>query len=344
MLAVSSAVALADDVLRRTKTIEWVNGSPSQECGVEIREFYYAFEVVPGGADLDFPCELRGSTVDSGYVAEVEHSSDGLVQVSPVDFDADQCTVPGHSLADFKDASSVFLRFTEPATEEVWYPSGVVNNLLFQWLNHWSRDEDGDGFSDPITNSNGDILSFLPIPPMRGGVRNELAQCLQMHRNLKQVVVRKDYLLSGPVNWPELVQWGADCNTEVVDDPPPASTLANEQLSSLEVCALFHSWINWRGGRSPSDFLEGGELEYLCNPAIEPRGALALGYTGSQIAFWADRTVGKFSGFSCPAVERDAAGSVTSSTKYDSGGLREPRLGASAPSVSPIVNWRPSGQ
>lgn len=320
LLAALHCSAIADDVLVRTKTLEWVNGAPSQECSAEVDE-YLDFEVEPGGTDVTFDCDLRGRHSETPNSADLEHSSDGVVSILPVTIDAQACTVSGASLAEVTESPYVYLRFTQPATEETWYHTGAVNNLVFQWLNHWLVDADGDGYSDPIRNTNGEIVSTTQLPPMRGKERNEIARCLAQHRNVKQQVVRNDYLISGPVNWPKLVEWSADCNTSSPTESSPPATLDAEQPTVLESCALFHSWINWRGQYTPADFSTGGQLEYLCNPSLEP-GLGSLGYTGSQIAFWADRTVGEFSGFSCPTVEQTANGAKPADTRYDTSGLR----------------------
>ena len=86
---------------------------------------------------------------------------------------------------------------------------------------------------------------------------------------------------------------------------------------------MFHSWLFGQDRFPPAYFLEDGVFPYFCDPSLNgPRG-----YTGSQIAFWADRTVGEFSGFACPDVEQTASGALPAETKYDTSGLRAARSG-----------------
>ncbi len=163
-----------------------------------------------------------------------------------------------------------------------------------------------------------DGTEVLPLPPMRHSTDQVgLADCLRKHQNSKQQIVREDFLISGPVNWPRVTQWSADCSESVEARTPAKPDLPDP--TNQELCALFHLILL---GGSAHEFLGDGRYAYLCDSGKQYNDE----YSGNQIRYQADKERGEFTGFKCPVYEESSRSSPTAKDmRFDTRPLREYR-------------------
>ena len=359
------------DPIQRATAWEWAEGnaSPTQSCEVGTFEWKW---------DDDFP--NRAYYEDYGLWGEVDGArlSDGdghqyhrqallphdiavtvtdnagtsrtalAYQAEPLREDGSQPGSPWVSASSLRDAANADEAWLETTvtTWETFYDADAVADLLLQWVRHWCKDKDDDGYCDPVAEPNGTVAVAYQgyLPPMKAAERAELARCLGMHDGRKLQTVRREYQIAGNGNWPEQLLWGAECPHEAPTRPTAETPLQGSSApSNQQTCALFHQYLDdWLAyGNSAREFLGDGDGAYLCDPARSPVDWLgaAEGYNGYQVRYWAEEARGPFYGFVCPETEEATSALSSSAMRFDTTGLRgSPRAAEST--TGGVGAWR----
>ena len=294
----------------RFETWHWDDGSdvPTTECSVERGSYTYSEMAASATYGVDYD---RGRWRDTSYDGRGVVYTDRQGSTHRRIWD-------GESIEDvllgLTDASEVWLEFSEPSVH--WtYDDATVSDLFRQWMDHWCVDDDADGYCDRIPSAD-DETSFPAGPPMTGSERRDLARCLNQTRITTKSVRRRGLLVSGPVNWPRLVQWYGECGTDS-DERPLADLPADpDPVDDLEVCASFQGWL-YRTERHV--FSIDGRLGYICHRGL----SYDDDYTRGQIRSFAEDRSGDFHGFECL---EGVAGERSVLQRYDTSSLRRSRV------------------
>ena len=329
-------------ILTREAKWEWTdsNTTPVQSCSAKIENWYDGIGIELGTRDLGIDFIGAYDHPSGAFWDESNYSQDqNKVELSYRDstgshrreIEAEKSdgyfhhTVSAQQLVDVTNADEVYLEITRPASYELWYTVDAMMDLyIVQWLSYWCGDENEDGYCDPIVMPDGTKAPGL-LPMRRSTDQVDLADCLRKHQNSKQQIIREDFLISGPVNWPRVTQWSADCSESVEASIPAKPDLPDP--TNQELCALFNSYFFSR--ISPYDFLGDGAFAYICDSGKQYNDE----YSGNQIRYQADKQLGEFTGFKCPVYEEGAQSNPTAKDmRFDTRPLRDYRTKQLRPS------------